>query len=311
MKIIIAGGKGHLGRILTKYFESENHDVHTLSRTPKQKNEHHWDGHTLGAWAKCIDGSDIVINLAGKSVNCRYTDKNLQQMLDSRVNSTHAIGLAIQKAKKPPKLWLQMSTATIYAHSMDNDNNEYDGTIGGKEHNVPRYWDFSVNIARSWEDAQGNCITPQTRQVALRTSMVMSNETGGVFSVLKNLTQFGLGGSIAGGRQYISWIHEEDFINAIKHILHNDKILGPINLSSPYPIQQKDFMRDLRESLNISMGLPASQWMAEMGAFFMGTDTELILKSRRVVPKKLLDSQFVFRYPTWRAAAEQLVKALK
>ena len=314
MKIIIAGGSGQVGRALIRHFLKKGHEIVLLSRKqqdiPNVKTAI-WDGVNLGEWTQEIEGSDVVINLAGRTVNCRYTKTNLTQMMDSRVNSTNVIGQAIEKATTPPPTWLQMSTATIYAHRFDAPNDEHTGIIGGKESDVPDYWGYSVEIAQAWEKTQQQANTPKTRKVAMRTAMVMTPDKEGIFDVLYNLTRWGLGGTIAGGRQFISWIHEYDFIQALEVLIENKGITGPVNLCAPNPLPQKDFMAQLRKAGNISIGLPATKWMVEIGAFFMRTDTELVLKSRQVIPKRLLDLGFQFQYSHWDKAAIDLVQRWK
>jgi uncharacterized protein (TIGR01777 family) len=295
MKIIIAGGSGHLGRLLARSLG----DVVILSRASN------WDGKTVGPWARELDGADVVINLAGRSVNCRYTRKNLAEMMNSRIDSTRAIGQAIAGAKSPPRLWLQMSTATIYSHRFDASNDESTGILGGDEPDAPAYWKFSVDIARNWEAALADAETPRTRKVALRSAMVMSPEAGSVFSVLSGLTRKHLGGAIAGGRQFVSWIHEADFVSAIHFLIAHD-LSGPINLTSPNPLPQRDFMRALAGAWNKRVEVPAAKWMVELGAFFLRTDTELILKSRRVIPTRLVEAGFRFQFSDWPAAAKDL-----
>jgi len=241
-------------------------------------------------------------------VNCRYTDANLKGMMSSRVDSTRAVGLAIEKAVRPPRVWLQMSTATIYAHRFDAPNDEATGRIGGDEPDAPGYWKFSIDIARAWERAQQEATTPQTRKVALRSTIVMSPDRGGIFDVLLGLTRLGLGGPIAGGRQFVSWIHDRDFARAVEFLIEHDDIAGPVNLAAPNPIPQRDFMAALRAAWGTRLGLPAMKWMVEIGAFFLRTDTELILKSRRVVPERLLGAGFSFDFPDWPGAAHDLVE---
>lgn len=305
MNILIPGGTGQVGQMLARHFVAQGHDVSVLSRSGSD-GAIRWVGKTLDDWTSLVDDADIVINLAGRSVNCRYTESNLLEMMDSRVDSTRVIGQAIEQSKTPPRVWLQMSTATIYAHRFDAPNDEHSGIIGGDEPDVPAYWRRSIEIAKAWETELDRANTPQTRKVALRTAMVMSPDSGGVFSVLKELTQRYLGGSIAGGNQFVSWIHEADFMNAIEFLIERDDLDGPINLASPNPLPQREFLRDLRKALGVSIGLPATKWMAEIGAWFMRTDTELILKSRNVNPARLMDAGFEFQFPTWANAARDL-----
>lgn len=308
MKIVIPGGTGQVGTILNRALTDAGHDVVILTRRPVRDREIHWDAETLGPWAKEIDGSDIVINLAGRSVNCRYTPDNLRAMMDSRVRSTQVVGEAITAAAQPPRVWLQMSTATIYSHRFDAPNDEATGLIGGTEPGVPGYWANSVEIAKAWERAQEQAETPYTRKVGLRTAMVMSPDRGGVFDVLLRLARFGLGGPIAGGTQYMSWIHGGDFVRAVEFLIGRDDLAGPVNLAAPAPLPQRTFMRVLRAARGVPVGLPATRWMVGLGAFALRSDTELLLKSRRVVPGRLLEAGFAFDYPQWPEAADDLAR---
>jgi uncharacterized protein (TIGR01777 family) len=311
MKIVIPGGTGQVGTVLKRALSAAGHDVVVLSRRPRQRDEVHWDGATLGAWTAEIDGSDVVVNLAGRSVNCRYTPANLREMMDSRVHSARVVGEAIAAAARPPRVWLQMSTATVYAHRFDAPNDEATGVIGGTEPDVPGYWAYSVDIATGWEREQERAGTPHTRKVALRAAMVMSPDRGGVFDVLLRLARLGLGGPVAGGAQYVSWIHDQDFVRAVEFLIARDDITGPVNLAAPAPLPHRDLMRALRTAWGVPVGLPATRWMAEAGAFVLRSDTELLLKSRRVVPGRLLDAGFAFGHPDWPTAADDLVRRLR
>jgi uncharacterized protein (TIGR01777 family) len=307
MKVVIPGGTGQIGALLSRAFLALGHEAVVLSRgghSPARISN--WDGRSKGDWFHEIDGADVVINLAGRTVNCRYTETNLQQMMDSRVESTRIVGQAIAEARNPPKVWLQMSTATIYAHRYDAANDEKTGLIGGQEPDAPAYWKRSIDIARAWENALSEAPTPKTRKVALRTAMVMSADKGGVFSVLRNMARLGLGGAIGGGRQYVSWIHADDFVGALHFLIERADIAGPVNICAPQPLPQREHMAALRRSLGMPIGLPATKWMAEVGAFVLRTDTELLLKSRRVVPGRLLEAGFSFRFPGWPEAARDL-----
>ncbi|MEU8119916.1 TIGR01777 family oxidoreductase [Spirillospora sp. NPDC049024] len=311
MRIVIPGGSGQVGAILHRALTATGHDVVVLTRRPTREHEIGWDGETPGTWAEAIDGSDAVINLAGRSVSCRYTPANLQDMMDSRVRSTEVVGAAIAGAAKPPRVWLQMSTATIYAHRFDAPNDEASGIIGGTEPGVPGYWAYSVKIAKNWERAQQRAGTPSTRKVALRSAMVMSPDRGGVFDYLLWLARLGLGGPVAGGAQYVSWIHDQDFVRAVEFLIDRDDITGPVNLAAPNPVPQRSLMRELRRAWGVPVGLPATKWMAELGALALRSDTELLLKSRRVVPGRLLDAGFTFQRPQWQEAAEDLVQRVR
>ncbi|GIJ20020.1 epimerase [Micromonospora lutea] len=306
MKVVIPGGTGQVGTILTRALTAEGHDVVVLTRAPRGERQVHWDGATLGDWATQIDGSDVVINLAGRSVSCRYTAQNLEAMMSSRVDSARVVGEAIAEAARPPGLWLQMSTATIYAHRFDAANDEHSGVIGGGEPGVPGYWAYSVKIARNWEAAQEQAVTPGTRKIALRSAMVMSPDRGGVFDVLSWLARLGLGGPVAGGGQYVSWIHDRDFVRAIRFLIEGDDLTGAVNLAAPGALPQRELMRELRAAWRMPIGLPATRWMAEIGAYALRSDTELLLKSRRVAPGRLTDAGFTFDHPQWRTAAADL-----
>ncbi|MFD8595083.1 TIGR01777 family oxidoreductase [Kitasatospora sp. NPDC059646] len=306
MKFVIPGGTGQVGTMLERALRADGHEVVILTRTPARPGQIAWDGRTYGPWAEQLDGADAVINLAGRTVSCRYTPENLRQMMDSRVDSTRVIGEAIAAAARPPRVWLQMSTATVYAHRFDAPNDEATGLIGGTEPGIPDYWEYSVRIARNWETAQQDAATPATRKVALRTAMVLSPDRGGVFDVLSRLTRLGLGGPVGGGRQYVSWIHEHDFVRAVRFLTDREDLAGPVNLAAPHPLPQAQLARALRRAHRTPLGLPATRWMAELGALALRTDTELLLKSRRVVPGRLLAAGFSFDYPDFPYAAHEL-----
>ncbi|MFW6695111.1 epimerase [Streptomyces sp. MAR4 CNX-425] len=309
MKIVLPGGTGQVGGVLRRALTAAGHEVVVLTRRPARAGDVTWDGRTLGPWAaEAVDGSDVVINLAGRSVSCRYTDTNLRAMMDSRVDSARVVGEAIAAARTPPAVWLQMSTATLYAHRFDAPNDEATGTVGGAEPGVPGYWAYSVEIARNWEREQEKAATPRTRKVALRSAMVMSPDRGGVFDYLLWLTRLGLGGPVAGGAQYVSWIHDRDFVRAVEFLITRDDLTGAVNLAAPGPLPQREFMRALRRAWGMPVGLPATRWMAEVGAFVLRSDTELLLKSRRVVPGRLGDAGFAFDHGAWPQAAADLVR---
>ncbi|MGV9345574.1 DUF1731 domain-containing protein [Streptomyces spiralis] len=311
MKIVLPGGTGQVGTVLERALAAAGHEVVVLSRHPVGPRQVRWDGRTLGPWAGVIDGCDMVVNLAGRSVSCRYTPANLRAMMDSRVDSARVVGEAIAAAVRPPRVWLQMSTATVYAHRFDAPNDERSGMIGGSEPGVPGYWAYSVEIAKAWEREQQRADTPHTRKLALRSAMVMSPGRGGVLDVLLWLTRLGLGGPVAGGGQYVSWIHEHDFVRAVEFLAGREDIAGPVNLAAPNPVPQRALMRELRAAWGVPMGLPATAWMAEIGAFVLRTDTELLLKSRRVVPGRLLEAGFAFDHPQWPQAAADLVRRVR
>lgn len=308
MKIVIPGGAGQVGTLLARAFHAAGHEVVVLSRKPSKAPGRvlAWDAATLGNWAVELEAAEVVINLAGRSVNCRYTAENRRQIKESRVNSTRVVGEAIARAAQPPRVWLQASTATLYAHRFDAPNDEASGLLGGSEPNAPDTWRFSIDVATAWERAATDAVTPHTRKVLLRSAMTMSPDRGGIFDTLLGLVRAGLGGQSGDGRQYVSWIHAQDFVRAIDWLIEHDSFEGPVNLAAPNPIPNAELMRTLRAAWGIPLGLPATAWMLEIGAFFLQTESELILKSRRVIPGRLLQSGFTFQFPTWAEAARDL-----
>ena len=309
MRIVIAGGSGQVGCILARYFRSAGHCVIVLSRNPRPAPWRmvQWDGTSAGEWISELEGSDVCINLAGRSVNCRYTPKNRRTIYDSRIRSTRLLHDVIAALSQPPRIWVNASTATIYRHSLDRAMNEIDGELGGNEPGVPDTWNFSIDVAKSWEQAFFSVTTPRTRQVAIRSAMTFSPDRGGVFDVLLGLVRRGLGGTQGPGNQFVSWIHESDFARAIDLLIVREEFSGVVNISSPNPLPNRDFLRALREAWGTVIGLPVSASMLEIGCFLMRTESELVLKSRRVVPCHLLNAGFEFSFPEWPAAARELV----
>jgi uncharacterized protein (TIGR01777 family) len=289
MKIVIPGGTGQVGTLLARAFVADGHDVVVLSRRAAKAPWRivAWDAETAGAWAVEFDGADAVINLAGRNVNCRYGAENRRQIMESRTRSTRAVGAAIAAAARPPRVWLQASTATIYAHRYDAPNDEATGVLGGREPGAPETWRFSIDVARSWERAANECVVPHTRKVLMRSAITLSPDRGGAFDIMLGLVRRGLGGTNGDGRQYVSWIHDLDFIRAVLWLIDRADLDGPGGAR---------------------FGLPSTTWMLELGALVMRTETELVLKSRRVVPGRLLDSGFEFRFPRWHEAAADLCR---
>lgn len=310
MKIVLPGGSGFLGHLLANALAADGHECVVLSRRARiaVKNVRHvvWDGRTLGPWAVEVDGADVVINLAGRTVDCRYNERNLAEMLDSRVASTRVVGEAIAKAKNPPRVWLQAATATIYGHRYDAPNDEATGVMGDPP-GTPALWGRSVDIGRAWEATLAAAPTPHTRKVALRIAMVMSPAKGTVFSILVRHCRMGFG-RFGDGRQFVSWIHEHDFVEAVKFLIAREDLSGAINLCAPHPLPNQEFLAVLSRLLGRRISIPVPAWMLEIGTFFLRTETELILKSRRVVPGRLLGAGFTFRFPRWPEAAGDLVK---
>ncbi len=310
MKIVIPGGTGQVGTILARAFHKVGHDVIVLSRRPNKAawRTASWDAETLGDWVAEFEGADAVINLAGRNVNCRYTADNRRLIIESRVNSTQIVGKAIAQTSRPPRVWLQASTATIYAHRYDAPNDETTGLIGGSEPDAPSAWRFSIQVARAWERAANDAITPHTRKVLMRSAMIMSPDRGGIFDALLRLVRFGLGGRAGDGRQYVSWIHDQDFVRSIFWLIEHDDLEGVVNLAAPNPVPYAEFMRILRSAWGIPFGLPATKWMLEIGTFLLQSESELVLKSRRVIPGRLTQSGFTFQFPAWAEAARDLCK---
>jgi len=304
-RIIIAGGSGFLGTALAEQFVARGDEVFVLTRSPQNRadgaKEITWDAKTLGDWASLVDGADVVINLTGKSVDCRYTKKNKRAIITSRVDSTRVVGEAIARCKNPPCVWLNASSATLYKHDPAEPADE-SGPTGA----TPAAKDeFSIEVIRQWERALNESHPSHTRKVALRMAMVFGRESG-VFPVLRRLARLGLGGKMGTGRQFVSWVHEEDFCRAIEWIIDRDDLSGPINLAAPNPLTNIEMMRLARKECGAPFRLPATEWMLEIGAFFLRTETELVIKSRRVVPRKLLASGFQFHFSQLEDALRNL-----
>ncbi|GAB3020975.1 TIGR01777 family oxidoreductase [Spirosoma pulveris] len=305
-KIILAGGSGFVGQLLIDYWQHAAVDIVVLARRQYADNGRIryvvWDGETLGAWVQELDQADVVINLSGKSVDCRYTTANKELIIRSRVNSTRVLGEGIRLVQKPPHLWINAASATIYRHAPDRPMDELTGDI---DNGLPEH-EFSVQVCKRWEETFRKANTPETvRKVALRMAIVLGKK-GGVFPVLKRLVRFGLGGKMGNGDQFISWLHEQDLGRIFDFIIENDFISGTLNATSPNPVRNHQFMTLLRQSLTVPFGLPAAEWMLKVGALFLRTETELILKSRNVVPKRLLDAGFTFAYPNVQDAIKAL-----
>jgi uncharacterized protein (TIGR01777 family) len=303
-KIVIAGGSGYLGRLAAEAFLSDGYEVITLARKnfrglkSGEKCEL-WDAKSAGPWEQALAGADVLLNLAGRTVNCRYTRKNRQEILSSRVLSTVALGEAIARLpeNQRPKVWLNASTATIYRHALDRAQDEETGEIGKG---------FSVEIAKAWEGAFLKYKNLGTRMVALRMAMVFGKGKGGVYEAYRNIVKMGLGGRAGSGEQYVSWLHAADYVGMLLWIVENARLEGAVNLASPEPRPNGEFMRVLRRSLKASFALPAPDWMLEIGAIFLRTETELLLKSRRVIPQRLLKSGYRMKYPKLEAALQDL-----
>jgi uncharacterized protein (TIGR01777 family) len=306
-RIILAGGSGFLGALLSRHFAARGDEIIILTRSPQSRSdgmkEIFWDGKTAGDWMKLVDGADAVINLAGRSVNCRYHQRNRREILNSRIDSTRILGEAISRSRRPPPVWFNSSTATIYKHSLNRPMDEATGVIGA----TPEAKDaFSVDVAVAWERTFNEAATPATRKVALRSAMVLGTGRNSVFPALRRLVRLGLGGRMGSGQQFVSWIHHADFCRAIEWLIDRSDLDGVVNLAAPHPIPNCDVMRILRCAYGIPFGLPAASWMLELGALFLRTETELIIKSRRVIPGRLVASGFRFSFSTFDEAIKDL-----
>ncbi|SHG63220.1 TIGR01777 family oxidoreductase [Flavobacterium johnsoniae] len=299
-KLIIAAGTGFLGQVLVHHFKNKFDEIVILTRGKSQSIDGikyvNWNARTFSGWEKELENATVLINLAGKSVDCRYTEKNKKEILLSRIESTKILNKAVLNCQNPPRHWLNSSTATIYRYSLDKQMDETDGEIGNN---------FSINVALSWEKAFFKTETPKTLKTALRTSIVLG-KNGGALIPLKTLAKIGFGGKQGKGNQFVSWIHEDDFANAIDFIIEKE-ITDVINIVSPEPIRNIDFMQKLRKAVGFPFGIPMNKFFLEIGSFIIRTETELVLKSRNVVPKRLLENEFQFKFDTLEKALQNLI----
>jgi len=285
-KIVIAGGTGFLGKALENFFTEKGQKVFILSRNPKRENERHWDAKSQGSWIDLLEGSDILINLTGKCVDCRYTAKNKAEILSSRLDSTRVLNEVIQELENPPKVWLNASSATIYVHAESQKMTESQGVIGD---------DFSMNICKKWEVEFYANELPSTRRVAMRISIVFG-KTGGAYPKLSQITKLGLGGHQGSGEQMVSWIHIDDFCDAVQFIIDNDHLEQSINITSPNSLPNNSLMQKMRAKTGALFGINQPVALLELGALLIRTETELLLKSRNVHPERLLENGFTFQY---------------
>jgi uncharacterized protein (TIGR01777 family) len=290
-KIILAGGNGYLGKVLAQHYSTLANEVIIFTRHPKADAGNiktvYWNGANIGEWAQHLEDSDILINLTGKSVNCRYTEENMAEIFSSRLKATWILGEALKQTKNPPPVWMNAASATIYRHAEDRPQDEFTGETGEG---------FSIEVCKKWEAAFNEQMIPGIRKIALRITVVLG-KNGGVMSYYTNLAKFGLGGIQGDGRQYFSWVHEDDLIGAIDFLADNKELDGAFNIASPYPIQNHELMRTTRKVIGVPFGLPASKWMLEIGTRLLQTETELILKSRWVLPAKLQKAGYEFKVP--------------
>jgi uncharacterized protein len=318
LRIVLPGGSGQVGRMLAQFFQERGHHVTVLTRGPYTApwQTVHWNGQSLGPWVETLEGADVCIHLSGRSINCRSTTRNRRELYDSRIGPTRLLHQAFACLVNPPRLWMNASTATIYRHSLDKPMDETSGEIGGNEfisrrRRAPEKWNWTIQLVKDWESAFFSIATPRTRKIALRTALVFSPAPGSIFATLSNLVRAGLGGTQGNGRQMVSWMHESDYARALEFLIAHDEIHGPVNLCAPHPLPNREFMAALREARDVPNGLPAPAALLAIGMFFLRTEPELVLKSRYVVPGRLLDAGFQFVFPTWPEAAADLVRRWK
>lgn len=300
-KIILAGGSGFLGEVLIQQLDDICDAFIVLSRgaskTEGKIKYVHWDGCNPGTWQQELESAEAIINLSGKNVNCRYTQKNKEQIFSSRENSTYILGKTIEQLKHPPAVWINCASATIYRHSETEAMTEEKAEYGEG---------FSVEVCKRWEKSFYAFNFAHTRMVCLRIGMVLGNG-GGVFPVLKRLTKLGLGGRMGSGKQMVSWMDEDDFAGMVRWAILTKEVTGTYNCSSPFPITNKEFSNALKQKLNAIMGLPTPEWLLHIGAFFIRTEPELVLKSRYVIPHKATAQGFVFNYPHFHQCLQHLI----
>ena len=276
-KVVIPGGTGSIGTVLARHFHAVGDDVTVIARSTSSNAPWRtiaWDGATLGAWAQAIDGADVVINLAGRSVNCRYTPENRRVIMESRTLTTQLVGKAIAAAQRPPRIWMNASTATIYRHALDRPQDEKTGELGGNEPGAPAKWTFSIDVATAWERVFVDSAAPGVRKVVLRMAIVMEPYTHSTFALLSGLVRKGLGGANGSGSQMVSWVHDVDLARSIEFLIAREDLNGIVNISSPNPLPNRDFMRSLRDAWGVKIGLPATEPMLRLGAFLMSSETE-------------------------------------
>jgi uncharacterized protein (TIGR01777 family) len=315
LRIVLPGGSGQVGRMLAQFFQERGHHVTVLTRGPYTApwQTVHWDGEQIGPWIETLEGADVCINLAGRSVNCRYHAENRWKIYASRIGTTRLLNHVIARLNEPPRVWLNASTATIYRHALDRPMDEATGELGGhelisKRRRAPETWDFSISVAKDWEAAFFETQTPRTRKVAMRSAIVLSPVPGSTFATFLNLVRIGLGGTQGNGRQFVSWIHEIDFARAVEFLIDREDLAGPVNIAAPHPLPNREFMEALRDAWGMPNGLPMPWHLLEIGTFLLRTESELVLKSRRVVPRRLLEAGFEFQFSQWPEAVDDLVR---
>jgi uncharacterized protein (TIGR01777 family) len=289
-RIILAGGSGFLGKPLSKYLTERGYEVTVLTRHPNHvaspTNEVHWDGRTLGPWAEHLNGARAVVNLAGRSVNCRYTPQNRREINESRVNSVTVIGEAIRACSKPPPVLVQSGSLAIYGDAGDDWCDESTSSGDG----------FAVETCLLWEKAFAESPTPRTRRIVLRIGIVLG-KSGGALKTLGRLAKLGLGGTVGSGRQYLSWIHLLDMNRLFLAAIEQEQMNGVFNATGPQPVTNAEFMRELRHAVHRPWSPPVPVWAVHIGSRLMGTEACLALTGRRCQPKRLQENGFTFDFP--------------
>ena len=317
LRIVLPGGSGQVGQMLARHLQERGHRVTVLTRGPYAApwQTVHWDGEHAGDWIETLEGADVCINLAGRSVNCRYNEANRRAIYESRIGSTRLLNRVISGLANPPRLWLNASAATLYKRALDPNGadlpRDESAPAGGEEPAAERWGggrEFSRRVVRDWEAAFFETETPRTRKAALRSAVCFSPTAGNVFAVLSNLVRAGLGGTQGSGRQFVTWIHEADYARAVEFLIDHEELAGPVNIAAPQPLPNREFMEALRDAWDRPNGLPAPSLFLHIGALAMRTEAELVLQSCRAVPGRLLKAGFQFEFPGWPEAAEDLVR---
>lgn len=319
LRVVIPGGSGELGWVLARHLQWLGHQVTVLTRGPYTApwETVHWDGERTGPWVNYLEGADVCINLAGRSLHCRYDEAHREEIHRSRVVSTWLLNRVMARLESPPRVWLNASTADIYRHALDRtgrdgEMDEATGELGGGEaisrwRRAPESWDFAVRVAKEAERTFFEEDLPRTRKVALRSAVAMTTAAGGTFARLSRLVRLSLGGTLGSGRQFVSWIHEEDFARAVEFLIEREWMAGPVNLAAPNPVRNRELMAALREAWDVPNGFPIPTPVVKLGALVLRTEAGTVLKSRRVIPGRLLEAGFRFEFPEWAEAAENLV----
>ena len=302
LKVVLAGGTGEIGQVLEKEYLRRGYELLILTRKPQKDHHIYWDALKLDLWCQELEACDLLINLCGQSI----LSHDRQKIYDSRLQPTRLLGQAIEQLRLAPRLWLNMSSTGIYGHRMEGFDKEKEGVIDSSP--PPSYWAFMTQLIQDWEQALSSAPCPKTRKIVLRMSFFMSVNPKGFFGICSRLAKKGLGGSLGGGEQFISWIHETDLLAGIDLILKDSSIESPVNFCSPHPLAQKDLMRILREQWKIPFGLPVGKRILKIMNFFGGVSPDLVLKSSKAYPQKLLNHGFQFQYPHWKQASKELVQ---